>query len=227
MKKIISHWDLFSKNSNLEGKTIIDVGCGTGEFVRWLASQGAIVTGIDTKEMLAKMHHAEQINNEKYFVGSAEKLPFKKNYADFIFYIASFHHVPENKMFIALKECKRVLKPSGTVIFVEPVAQNGSYYEIVKLIGDESEIQAKAYKLIQGLSGKGFRMKKEMKYYLERSFKDFKHLVEIFVDEEIKKSEVILAARKITKQRSIKLGKDFKTYRYKSVCRLNILEKMI
>jgi SAM-dependent methyltransferase len=36
---------------NLEGKTVFDVGCGTGFFIEWFLQQGAIVSGIDITEL--------------------------------------------------------------------------------------------------------------------------------------------------------------------------------
>lgn len=225
MIKINSFADILSKGFNLPGKIVIDVGCGTGDLVRWLTLQGALVTGVDIPKMLARAEKMERVKNEKYIAGTAQELPFEKEYADLIFYIASFHHIPENEMSNSLERCFNILKPSGKAIFVEPVAKIGSYYEIGRLIEEESEIQITAYQAIKESIRFGFQMKTEKTYYVERSFDDYKNLAEIFVDDEIKRKEIIFNAEKYTRQLCRELGKNIESYKYRSICRLNILEK--
>lgn len=41
----------FFGRTNLTGKTVLDVGCGTGFFVDWFLKQGALVSGIDITEI--------------------------------------------------------------------------------------------------------------------------------------------------------------------------------
>jgi len=227
MTKTQSHADVLSKYFNFSGKVVIDVGCGTGDFARWMTTQGASVIGIDTPEMIDKAEKIERVGNEKYIIGTGQALPFENNYADLIVYLASFHHIPADEMIHALEQCHKILKSTGTAIFVEPVAQKGSYYEIVRLEADEAEIQAKIYRMLQDANRYGFTMKTEETYFLERSFADFKKLIEVFVDDEVRKADIISKARIVTEQLGRENNVDFESFRYKSICRMNILEKVV
>ena len=227
MKNTQSHAYVLSKYFNFSGKVVIDVGCGTGDFSRWMTTQGASVIGIDRPEMIDKAGKIERVGNEKYIIGTGQALPFENNYTDLIVYLASFHHIPEDEMLQAFEQCHKILKSGGTAIFVEPVAQKGSYYEVVRLDVDEAEIQAKVYRMLQDANRYGFTMKTEETYFLERSFADFKKLIEVFVDDEVRKADIISKARIVTEQLSRENNVDFESFRYKSICRMNILEKVV
>jgi len=227
MIKAQSHADILSKYFNFSGKVVIDVGCGTGDFARWMTAQGASVIGLDTPEMINKAEKIERVGNEKYITGTGQALPFEINYADLIIYLASFHHIPENEMLHALEQCHKILKSGGTAIFVEPVAQKGSYYEIVRLEVDEAEIQAKVYRMLLDANRYGFTMRTEETYFLERSFADFKKLIEVFVDDEVRRADIIAQARIVTEQLCRENNVSFESFRYRSICRMNILEKVV
>jgi ubiquinone/menaquinone biosynthesis C-methylase UbiE len=225
MKKAQSHAEVLSRYVSFPGKVVIDIGCGTGDFVRWMTARGASATGIDMADMVAKAEKFPKSGDEKYLVGTAQEVPVESAHADLTLYLASFHHVPENEMFGALEECKRILKAEGTAIFVEPVGKKGSYYQIVRLVGDERDVQAKAYEAIKAAGRLGFRMIAEETYYLERSFEDYLHLLEVNVESEVKRAEIAAAARAITEGLSRDAGTSFESYRYRSICRMNILMK--
>jgi len=61
MIKAQSHADILSKYFNFSGKVVIDVGCGTGDFARWMTTQGASVIGIDTAEMINKAEKIDRV----------------------------------------------------------------------------------------------------------------------------------------------------------------------
>jgi len=193
--------------------------------VRWMTAQGARVTGIDMAAMIAKAEELPKSGDETYLVGTAQEPPVESGRADLALYLASFHHIPENEMPRALEECRRILKSEGTAIFVEPVGKKGSYYELVRLIGDERDIQAKAYKAIEAAGRLGFQMTAEEIYYLERSFEDYLHILEVNVDDEVRRTEIAAAARAVTERLCREAGTSFEAYRYRSICRMNILKK--
>jgi ubiquinone/menaquinone biosynthesis C-methylase UbiE len=227
MNKVESHAEVLSRHVQFSGKTVLDVGCGTGDLVRWMTRKGAFVMGIDTMEMITRAENFERSGNERYLVSSAQDLPFRSQYADIILYIASLHHVPEEEMKNALERCHRILKPGGAAVFVEPVAQQGSYYEIVRLEGDEAEIQAKAYDLLLRAEDFGFTMRTEEKYYLERSFDDYVRLLEVFVNDKVRRDDILAKAEVVTEQLCRESGARFEEYRYRSICRLNIMDKTV
>jgi ubiquinone/menaquinone biosynthesis C-methylase UbiE len=237
MKKFENDLEIFSQITEIKEKTIIDVGCGTGGFVRELAAKGARVIGIDYLPMLTKSKNNQPLLQkstkdsqlhrlQKFFIaGAAENLPLKDNYADIIVFFASFHHILETRMDQSLQETYRVLKTDGLAIFLEPIGQKGSYFEIVRLIEDERSIQQIAFQSIKNAHMWGLENKKEEIAYFERSFGDYANLVKVFVDDEIKRKGYLKNARKITTGLSKEAGIPFEDYRYKSICRVNVLQK--
>ena len=104
------------------GLSVLDVGCGTGDFLRVLApivSPGAAV-GVDLSEIMiaeARQRTSENIDNLSFRVGSVLELPFPPASFDRILATQLLLHVPEPLK--ALSEIKRVLVPSGVVSISE------------------------------------------------------------------------------------------------------------
>lgn len=225
MKKYLASHEVLSAHLSFSGKTVIDVGCGNGDSVRWLAAQGSRVIGLDSPEMLAKARAAAPGASQVYVAGGAQYLPFAGASADLILYQASFHHVPPGEMEQALDECRRVLKRGGRSVFVEPVCRAGAYTELTRLVEDESAVQKKAYMAITRLAGAGLAMEAEEFFFLERSFSDYVRLVDFFVEDVTRRPGILAQARKITEDFCAAAGVGFDQYRYRSICRLNILRK--
>jgi ubiquinone/menaquinone biosynthesis C-methylase UbiE len=226
MKKYLSNHGLLSGHFSFPGKTVIDVGCGGGDTVRWLAAQGTLVTGLDSREMLAKARSHPAAAGEKYIEGGAQKLPFADGTADIILYLASFHHVPSTALSQAMNECCRVLKMGGRAVFVEPVYRTGAYTEVTRLVEDEAEVQKKAYATITSPAHSDLAMEKEDFFFMERSFEDYVRLIEFFVDDPGRRATILAQAREITSRFSAQARQNFDDFRYRSICRLNIMEKI-
>jgi SAM-dependent methyltransferase len=129
-------------------KTVVDVGCGDGAFVRELASLGAHAIGVDpSAEELGRARERPSVAGERYVEGIAERLPFSGATADVITFINSLHHVPEQALDAALDEAVRVLKPGGILYVQEPLAA-GSYFELIRLVDDETRPRRLAHEAI-------------------------------------------------------------------------------
>ncbi len=225
MIKVTSFPDILERYFSLPGKALIDVGCGTGDLVRWATNQGARVVGVDTATMIAEAERKVRAGDEEYRIGSAEALSFESGSRDLLTYFASFHHVPRQHMSGALKRCRDVLKPGGSAVFLEPLSTRGSYYDIARLVEDERVLRVRAARAIKGALSLGFEPVAEERFYVERSFADYLHLLEVFVDDAGQRSEIASAARKAVELSAWKRGESFDAVRYRSICRLNIFRK--
>ncbi len=225
MKKIITRLEVLAGIVDLTEKVVIDVGCGAGELVRELTAQGATAIGIDSQEMLDKGKANPPVGNEQYLPGSAVKLPIDDSYADVVTFFASLHHVPMDGLNNALKETYRVLKPGGMAVFLEPVLKPGSYFELTGLVDDEREIQKNAYEAIKNAAAFGLDPREEKMFYFERSFDDYVALLNLFVDDKTQREDCLAQAKEKTAQFARDAGMDIKDYRYKSICRVNVLRK--
>lgn len=225
MRKATSHAEVLSEHVAFPGKEAVDVGCGTGDLTRWLATQGCEALGVDTEPIVAKAAQSPKAGTERYLAGVAEALPIESGRADVLLYIGSFHHIPKQARKAALEECARVLKAPGRAVVVEPVAQKGAYYEVVRLHEDEAQVQAEAYEALRAAHRAGLGMVAEDTYYLERSFQDFIHLLDVYLEDESRREGILGAAREITERMARESGTSFEAFRFRSVCRLNVLSR--
>ncbi|HVX00240.1 MAG TPA: class I SAM-dependent methyltransferase [Candidatus Babeliaceae bacterium] len=93
--------------------TLLDVGCGTGLFIKLAAKSGADITGFDATAPF--IEQAKQRNPlAKFLTGEMEELPFADNSFDVVTGFNSFQYAADVKN--ALKEAKRVLKHGGKLV---------------------------------------------------------------------------------------------------------------
>ncbi|MCL2046633.1 MAG: class I SAM-dependent methyltransferase [Oscillospiraceae bacterium] len=100
------------KYTQLEGKTILDIGCGNGDLVKHIANkyEPNYIVGIDPA--LDEWETKASIgNNWEIQFGDAHGLEFPDNYFDVIVSFSTFEHILNIEN--ALNEVRRVLKPYG------------------------------------------------------------------------------------------------------------------
>ena len=225
MKCVATMGEALGEHLSFAGKVVVDVGCGTGDLVRWLAGLGARATGFDTPAMLEKAQSVPRAGDERYLPGGGEALPLPDGSADIVVWAASLHHVPGDRMRDAMAECARVLRPGGEAAYVEPVAAPGSYSEITTLTGDEAEARRLAYAAIREAPSFGLYPMVESFFYFARSFADYEHLLEAFVESVELRAECLAQARPITERLAAAAGVAFDDFRFRSICRLNLLRR--
>ncbi|MGI5920482.1 MAG: class I SAM-dependent methyltransferase [Syntrophomonadaceae bacterium] len=102
-------FDMFTPQ---KGMSILDCGCGTGNFSIKLAEKGAQVTGVDisTEMMAVAGEKARQRGlNIKFVESDICNLVFPDNSFDAVFTMAVFETIPDSQR--AFQEMMRVLKP--------------------------------------------------------------------------------------------------------------------
>jgi ubiquinone biosynthesis O-methyltransferase len=102
------------------GRSVLDVGCGDGEFALELAKRGAVVTGIDASAAMidAAKRRATQHNADIAFqVGMAEQLPFPAERFDIVTAITILCFVDDAGP--VFREIARVLRPGGRLVIGE------------------------------------------------------------------------------------------------------------
>jgi ubiquinone/menaquinone biosynthesis C-methylase UbiE len=113
-----------------EGKTLLDVGCGSGgPALRMAANTGCCVVGIDlheqaisTAKLMASQRHLEK-STEFCVVNAMGPLPFSNARFDAITCIDAINHLPNRPLVIA--DWARLLKPGGRLLFTDPVTVTG------------------------------------------------------------------------------------------------------
>ena len=111
--------DYIRQRAELDGSTVIDIGCGGGILTEALAGQGANVTGIDMAEAplaVAKLHQAESGTSVEYQRATAEDAAKQSpGQFDVVTCLEMLEHVPSPAAVV--KACRELVKPGGQVFF--------------------------------------------------------------------------------------------------------------
>jgi ubiquinone/menaquinone biosynthesis C-methylase UbiE len=103
-------------NVKLAGKSVLDVGCGTGLFFSQVAPCASIVVGIDiSRKLLLKANSAAKRASNVYVLqADADYLPFNAGSFEAVFAFTLLQNMPKPKE--TLEELERVTKPDGKVV---------------------------------------------------------------------------------------------------------------
>jgi len=139
------------------GKKVLEIGSGNGSRSVQIAKTCSYLVAIEPDIQLvnfAKENNASQ--NIEYLASKAENLNFPDEQFDIVFFTLSLHHVPIEKMPVALDEAIRVTKKDGHIVFLEPT-EDGSFFDAEITFdacdGDERKEKAAAYNAIKNHVG--------------------------------------------------------------------------
>jgi SAM-dependent methyltransferase len=111
---------LFVERGQLgEGRSALELGCGTGVFLEPVSRCGARLTAIDLSRDLLERAAARVRDrpNVKLTCGNAEDMPYPGCSFETVYGSSVLHHLHLDD---ALKEVHRVLRPGGRIVFAEP-----------------------------------------------------------------------------------------------------------
>lgn len=95
------------------GQRVLDIGCGSGAFLRVTADQGAQVAGLDASEALLELARA-RVPEADLRLGEMQALPFGHDAFDVVTGFNSFFFAAD--MTAALGEAGRVAKPGAPIV---------------------------------------------------------------------------------------------------------------
>lgn len=130
------HHKILSDNmvNTLQGKRVLDLGCGIGRFTKFLQDGGAEVIGLDScKEML------EMNTGCTTVCAPVTKLPFDDASFDVILSVWTLQYSKYTDLELVVNEMNRVLTPGGSVYLIEQIG-NGydSVYPRYPIIYEEA-----------------------------------------------------------------------------------------
>jgi 2-polyprenyl-6-hydroxyphenyl methylase/3-demethylubiquinone-9 3-methyltransferase len=129
--------DYVDARASLQGKTVLDVGCGGGILAESMAARGAKVTGIDlggANIEVARLHLLESGLEVDYREVAAEQLAEESPASfDVVTCMEMLEHVPDPASVITA--CARLVKPGG-LVFLSTINRNPKAY-LYAVVGAE------------------------------------------------------------------------------------------
>jgi len=180
--------DLFKKHGV---KKVLDLGCGTGRHIIYLAKNGFDVYGVDIAEQGIKITK-DWLKKEKLQadlrVGSIyKKLPYRDNFFDAVISTNTVHHEKIENIRKAILEIERVLKPRGLIFITVRKRKFKKFYPKLTII-ERYGRQKSRYKVIDSRTYVPIEGgEKDLIHYLfnkkliRKEFKSFK-ILNIWVD---------------------------------------------
>ena len=111
--------DWIRQHAELNGRTVVDIGCGGGILAESMAAAGAVVTGIDMAESplaVARLHQIESGATVDYRQSTAEELAAESaGQYDIVTCLEMLEHVPSPAQIIA--SVHTLLRPGGQAFF--------------------------------------------------------------------------------------------------------------
>ena len=225
MKKVPSLREVISAHLEIGQQQILDIGCGKGGLVRWLTKQRGQVVGLEVQT--GPLKHAcdrKPVAQEQYLQGTGAGLPFRDGSFDHVFFSYSLHHIPQPEVNAALSAAQRVLKPGANLVVIEPLA-DGPGFEVQRLVDDETEVLAYAYKSLQEKFGTPLT---EYFFAIDYFYRDPETMCQDLVTVDPARQPTIEAHRKQLETLFYQYGRESERgYAFEGRIRLNILPKFI
>ncbi len=181
----------------LGNQSLLEVGCGDGRLTALLTGKTGAITAIDPDA--ASIDSARKdVSDADFMIGSGEKLQFTDHAFDIILFSYSLHHQNYAK---ALTEAKRVAKPDGNILIIEPTCDS----EFTRLVSvfDRDEV-LRLQKTLAYLSSGRFNILRQDTYCIDHLFADehelYAHLITKYMTEKddhaIEKIQAIIGIKK-------------------------------
>ena len=160
----------------LDGKHILELGCGSAEITRDIATSGADrkITAFEVDEIAhGKNLQITDLPNVTFGLSGAQEIPLEDESVDVVFMFKSLHHVPLELMEPSMREIRRVLKQGGLVYISEPVFA-GDFNDILRLFHDEQKVREAAFNTVKKAVDEGwFNLLEETFFNAPRKFENF------------------------------------------------------
>jgi ubiquinone/menaquinone biosynthesis C-methylase UbiE len=168
--------DIYHNLLSLDNKNIVELGCGSADITRDIASSGSgrKVWAFEVDEAAHNKNlQLTDLPNVTFGLAGAQDIPQEDASVDVVFMFKSLHHVPLELMDQSLLEIRRVLKPGGLAYISEPVF-DGEFNEVLRLFHDEQKVREAAFSALErAVNSKQFNLVDEVFFKAPMKFSSF------------------------------------------------------
>jgi ubiquinone/menaquinone biosynthesis C-methylase UbiE len=168
--------DIYHRLLSLDNKYIVELGCGSADITRDIASSGSgrKVWAFEVDEIAHNKNlQLTDLTNVTFGLAGAQQIPLADASVDIVFMFKSLHHVPLNLMDQSLLEIGRVLKPGGLAYISEPVFA-GEFNEVLRLFHDEQKVREAAFSALErAVNDNQFNLVEEIFFTTPLKFANF------------------------------------------------------
>jgi len=168
--------EIFESVLSLDGKDILELGCGSADLTRLIATNGQDrkITATEVDDIQHEKNiQIDDLPNVTFVKAGSEMLPLDDESFDVVFMFKSLHHVPLDLMAEALSETRRVMKPGGVAYISEPIF-DGDFNEVLRLFHDEEKVRSAAFNAVKSsVDSEEFILEDELFFNTPVLFEDF------------------------------------------------------
>jgi ubiquinone/menaquinone biosynthesis C-methylase UbiE len=140
---------LIPRMPQIAGKRFIDIGCGTGRWLRWSVERGARAAGVDLSlPMLREAERKSQVAG-RVAHGDALRAPFPDGCADIVLSTLALGHI--RPIEAAMEELARIAAPGATVLITDfhPDALRRGWKRTFQNRGETIEMESEPYSIAE------------------------------------------------------------------------------
>jgi len=109
--------NIMEYNFDFRNKAVLDFGCGTGAVSYMFSPEDYM--GVDCS--YRRVAYAKRLHPDyKFGVFQGDRLPANDSSMDYVIIISVLHHISSQDLLHCLYEFRRVLKPEGSILAMEP-----------------------------------------------------------------------------------------------------------
>lgn len=131
------YFDIVTPEMLNTGSLVLDIGCGTGRWSKYVSSRAKFIEAVDPGEAVrAAVPFTAPCGNIRVTQAGYGNLPFAGNSFDFVFSLGVVHHLPDTAA--AVKEAAAMVKPGGWLLLYiyYSLDNRGGFYRFLFRISD-------------------------------------------------------------------------------------------
>jgi 2-polyprenyl-3-methyl-5-hydroxy-6-metoxy-1,4-benzoquinol methylase len=109
------YFDIVDKSILTNESFVLDIGCGSGRWTKYVANKVKVVEAVDPSEaVITASKLIGDLPNVRITQASVSNIPFEDESFDFIICLGVLHHIPDTQQ--ALIDLCKKLKPNGHIL---------------------------------------------------------------------------------------------------------------